>query len=113
MICSYLLPRQALATHVEKHNKTLRLIDSPALYQCLDCTSDRFRRTEKKSEATSSSSKNSSSGGGGGRRKRRASAADSESLPQPPLKRQQLSAAVVKGDSRLDVNQDLTPQVCS
>ena len=32
LICSYLLPRQALATHVEKHNKTLRLIDSPALY---------------------------------------------------------------------------------
>ena len=32
LICSYLLPRQALATHVEKHNKTLRLIGSPALY---------------------------------------------------------------------------------
>ena len=45
LICSYLLPRQALATHVEKHNKTLRLIDSPALYVSgdplssgLDCT---------------------------------------------------------------------------
>ena len=32
LICSYLLPRQSLTTHVEKHNKTLRLIDSPALY---------------------------------------------------------------------------------
>ena len=38
LICSYLLPRQALATHVEKHNKTLRLIDSPALYfRCTLC----------------------------------------------------------------------------
>ena len=39
LICSYLLPRQALATHVEKHDKTLRLIGSPALY-CID-SSDR------------------------------------------------------------------------
>ena len=31
LICSYLLRRQALATHVEKHNKTLRLIGNPAL----------------------------------------------------------------------------------
>ena len=30
--CSYLLPRQALATHMEKHNKTLRQRGGPALY---------------------------------------------------------------------------------
>ena len=27
--CSYLLPRQALATHMEKHNKNLRPIGRP------------------------------------------------------------------------------------
>ena len=30
--CSYILPRQALTTHMEKHNKTLRQIGCPALY---------------------------------------------------------------------------------
>ena len=32
LYCSYLLPKQALATHMGKHNKTLRQIGRPALY---------------------------------------------------------------------------------
>ena len=31
--CSYLLPRQALATYMEKHNQTLRQIGRPAPYK--------------------------------------------------------------------------------
>ena len=33
--CSYLLSRQALATHMEKHNKTLRQIGRPIQFHVL------------------------------------------------------------------------------
>ena len=32
-LIGYLLPRQSLATHMEKHDKTLRQIGLPALYK--------------------------------------------------------------------------------